>query len=182
MLRRRAEKSSPRRGTVTSTNRRRLRFDFCESSGGAMTTPNIYVLRNSALGVHVAYSTRHRRQHCRPTIQRFRANSVVQGGGFADRRYGIWPARHSDTSQDGRCRFHVVHARRAGDQSRSFARESNCDLRRHNDEASTTKSASSSDAPTGCATTNISATRCSPACCRRYDPPKPPTRFPEDPF
>src|ERR1700680_3920930 len=48
--------------------------------------------------------------------------------------------------------------------------------------ASTTKSASSRDEPTDCATTNISASKCSPACCRRYDPPKSPTRFPEDPF
>src|ERR1700674_2510473 len=47
--------------------------------------------------------------------------------------------------------------------------------------ASTTKSASSRDEPTDCATTNISASKCSPACCRRYDPPKSPTRFPEDP-
>src|ERR1700681_3447096 len=48
--------------------------------------------------------------------------------------------------------------------------------------ASTTKSASSRDEPTDCATTNISASKCSPACCRRYDPPKSPTRFPEDPI
>src|SRR6266478_5503520 len=47
--------------------------------------------------------------------------------------------------------------------------------------ASTTKSASSRDEPTDCATKNISASRFSPACCRRYDPPKSPTRFPEDP-
>ena len=37
-------------------------------------------------------------------------------------------------------------------------------------EASTTKSASSSDGPTVCATTNISASRFSLACFRRYDP------------
>src|ERR1700694_6047399 len=48
--------------------------------------------------------------------------------------------------------------------------------------ASQTKSASSRDEPTDCATTNISASKCSPACCRRYDPPKSPTRFPEDPI
>src|ERR1700688_1202488 len=48
--------------------------------------------------------------------------------------------------------------------------------------ASTTKSASSRDEPTDCATTNISASRFSPACCRRYDPSKSPTRFPEDPI
>src|ERR1019366_7043699 len=33
-----------------------------------------------------------------------------------------------------------------------------------------------------CATTNISTLRFSPACCRRYDPSKPATRFPEDPI
>src|SRR5260370_24756909 len=47
--------------------------------------------------------------------------------------------------------------------------------------ASTTKSESFRDEPTDCATRNISALRFSPACFRRYDPPKSPTRFPEDP-
>src|SRR5882757_7636992 len=46
---------------------------------------------------------------------------------------------------------------------------------------STTRSASSNDEPTACATRNTSASRSSPACFPRYDPPKSPTRFPEDP-
>src|SRR6266404_7458793 len=48
--------------------------------------------------------------------------------------------------------------------------------------ASTIKSAFSRDGHTDYATKNISASRFSPACFRRYDPPKSPTRFPEDPF
>src|SRR5260370_18444195 len=47
--------------------------------------------------------------------------------------------------------------------------------------ASTIKSAFSRDGHTDYATKNISASRFSPACFRRYDPPKSPTRFPEDP-
>src|SRR5450631_3398139 len=47
--------------------------------------------------------------------------------------------------------------------------------------ASTIKSASSRDGHMGYATKNISASRFSLACFRRYDPPKSPTRFPEDP-
>src|SRR6266478_475194 len=48
--------------------------------------------------------------------------------------------------------------------------------------ASTIKSAFSRDGHTDYATKNISASRSSLACFRRYDPPKSPTRFPEDPF
>ena len=56
-------------------------------------------------------------------------------------------------------------------------------------EGPTTKSASSSDAPTACATKNIFASRFSPACCRRSDrrsaamiPQNHPLKLPEDPL